>query len=97
MYRDYKNGLNNGRNFQIQGLAASIINRAMINISKTFKERKIDGQIVSSIHDQCICVVNKDQAEEAKKIVQDCMENSVKLSVKLKAVPAIAYNWKEGH
>ena len=37
-YRDYKNGINNSRNFQIQGLSASIVNRAMIEIMREFQE-----------------------------------------------------------
>lgn len=97
MYRDYKNGLNNAKNFQIQGLAASIVNAACIAIAKEFKKRGIDGYVCAQIHDQAIFNVAKSQVEEAKKIIQELMENTTKLSIPLKAPPSVAMNWKEGH
>ena len=95
--KDYKNGLNNSMNVQIQGLAASIVNRAAIAINRKFKERGIVGWVCAQIHDQLVMEVEKAKAEEASKIVQDCMENTTKLSIELKAPPAIAYNLRDGH
>jgi DNA polymerase I-like protein with 3'-5' exonuclease and polymerase domains len=97
MYMDYKNGLNNSRNFQIQGLAASIVNRAMIEINREFKRQGIDGKVVAQIHDQIIAHVKKDQSQLAKDIVKDKMENTTKLSLPLPAPPEIAINWRDGH
>lgn len=97
MYMDYKNGLNNARNFQIQGLAASIVNRAMIEINREFKKQGIDGKVVAQIHDQIIVHVRKDQSQQAKDIVRDKMENTTKLSLPLPAPPEIAINWRDGH
>jgi len=97
MYMDYKNGLNNARNFQIQGLAASIVNRAMIEINREFKKQGIDGKVVAQIHDQIIVHVRKDQSHLAKDIVRDKMENTTKLSLPLPAPPEIAINWRDGH
>ena len=95
--RDYSNGLNNALNVQIQGLAASIVNRAAIAITRQFKAHGIKGWVCAQIHDQLIMEVEKDRAEEAAVIVQDCMENTTKLNVPLMAKPSIAMNWKEGH
>lgn len=97
MSRDYKNGLNNAMNVQIQGLAASIVNRAAISINRKFKEANIKGQVIAQIHDQLVMEVEESSVEEAEKIVQYCMENTTKLSVDLKAPPARAHNLKEGH
>lgn len=97
MVRDYKNGLNNSLNVQIQGLAASIVNRAAIAINRKFKQANINGQVVAQIHDQLIMEVEHDKAEEAAKVVQDCMENTTKLKIPLVAIPAIAHNWRDGH
>jgi DNA polymerase I-like protein with 3'-5' exonuclease and polymerase domains len=97
IYRDYKNGLNNSLNVQIQGLAASIVNRAAIAIMRQFRANGIKGWVCAQIHDQLIMEVEKDRAQEAANIVQDCMENTTKLNVPLLAKPAIAKNWKEGH
>lgn len=97
MARDYKNGLNNSMNFQIQSLAASIVNRAAIEINREFKKQGIKGQVVAQIHDQLVMEVDETMADEACKIVQDKMENTTKLSLDLVAVPSLAHNLKEGH
>ena len=98
MVRDYKNGINNSFNVKIQGLAASIVNRAAIRINQLFKEKGIDGKVVANIHDQLVIEVKEDKVEEAKYIVQDCMENTTKLNgVELIAVPSIAKNLRDGH
>jgi len=95
--RDFINGLNNSKNYQIQSLSASIVNRAAIQINRRFKESNIVGWVCAQIHDQIICEVEHDRAKEAAEIVQDCMENTTKLSLKLKAVPALAKNFRDGH
>lgn len=98
LYRDYKNGLNNTLNFQIQSLAASIVNRAALCINRKFKQENIDGLVVAQIHDQLICNVNERDKERACSIIQDCMENTTKLTgVELIAVPEIGTNWRDTH
>ena len=95
--RSYKQGLNNAKNFPIQSLAAAIINRASIEIYKEFKARNLDAYIVLQVHDQLIVSCNENQIEEARNIIRDKMENTVKLSIKLTAEPAVGNNLKESH
>ena len=95
--RDYVNGLNNACNVQIQGLAASIVNRAALAINRKFKEIGMNGWVCAQIHDQLVIEVEEGKAEEAAKVVQECMENTTKLSIALKAPPAIAHNMRDGH
>jgi DNA polymerase I-like protein with 3'-5' exonuclease and polymerase domains len=97
IYLDYKNGLNNSINVQIQGLSASIVNRAAIAINRKLKQAGIIGWVCAQIHDQIITEVEESRAEEAAKLVQDAMENTTKISLQLKAPPAISHNWKDGH
>jgi DNA polymerase I-like protein with 3'-5' exonuclease and polymerase domains len=97
MVRDYKNGLNNGMNYQIQSLAASIVNRAAIEINREFKKHGIKGQVVAQIHDQLVMEVEESMVEEASRIVQDRMENTTRLSLELVAPPALAHNLRDGH
>jgi DNA polymerase I-like protein with 3'-5' exonuclease and polymerase domains len=97
IYRDYVNGVNNAKNVQIQGLSASIVNRAAIAINRELKKRGINGWVCAQIHDQIVTEVPEEHAEECAKIVQDCMENTTKISIKLKAPPAISHNWRDGH
>jgi DNA polymerase I-like protein with 3'-5' exonuclease and polymerase domains len=91
------NYLNNAKNFQIQSLAASIVNRAAIKINRELKRQKINGYVCANIHDQLIIRVPEKEAKHVAKMVQYIMENNYKLSVDLKAPPAIAKDFYEGH
>jgi len=96
-YKDYKNGLNNAKNVQIQGLAASIVNMAAIQINREFKKRSIDALVILNIHDQLVIDAPKSKAEECRQIVQDIMENNYRLSIALKAPAVIGTNLKDAH
>jgi len=97
-YRDYRNGLNNCLNFQLQSLAAAVVNRAALKINRKAKELGIDAICQAQVHDQLIINVAEKDAEMFAPIVQEIMENTTKLpGVTLKAPPEIADNWKEGH
>jgi DNA polymerase-1 len=98
VYRDYKNGLNNCLNYQLQSLAASVVNRAALKINRKAKEMGIDAIVQAQVHDQLVINIREDQAEEFAPIVQHIMETNLVLpGVTLKAPPEIANNWKEGH
>jgi DNA polymerase-1 len=98
LYRDYKNALNNCLNYQLQSLAAAVVNRAALQINRKAKELGIDAQVVAQIHDQLIINVREDQAEMFAPIVQNLMETTTVLpGITLKAPPEIANNMYEGH
>ena len=98
LYRDYKNALNNVLNFQIQSYAASVVNRAAVQINRKFKQENIRGMVICQIHDQLVCEVEEEDAKRACTIVQDCMENTTPLDgLKLIAIPEIAKNFRDGH
>jgi len=98
VYRDFRNGLNNCLNFQLQSLAAAVVNRAAVKINRAAKEKGFDAIVQAQIHDQLIINVREDQAEAFAPIVQEIMENTTKLEgVTLKAPPEIADNFRDGH
>ncbi len=97
-YRDYRNGLNNCLNFQLQSLAAAVVNRAALQINRKAKELGIDAIVQAQVHDQLIINVREDQAEMFAPYVKELMEITTQLpGVTLKAPPEIAINWREGH
>ena len=97
-YRDYKNALNNCLNYQLQSLAASVVNRAALVINRKFKDLNINGVVVAQIHDQLVMRVPADKAEECMPWIQDLMENTTKMQgVTLKAPPEIGRNLAEAH
>jgi DNA polymerase I-like protein with 3'-5' exonuclease and polymerase domains len=98
VYRDYRNGLNNCLNFQLQSLAAAVVNRAALQINRKAKEMGIDAQVQAQVHDQLIINVREDQAEMFAPVVQNIMEVTTQLpGITLKAPPEIAKNWRDGH
>ncbi len=97
-YRDYRNGLNNCLNFQLQSLAAAVVNRAAVMINRKAIELGIDATVQAQVHDQLIVNVAEKDAERFAPYVQNIMETTTVLpGVTLKAPPEIANNWAEGH
>lgn len=97
-YRDYRNGLNNCLNFQLQSLAAAVVNRAALQINRKAKELNIDAIVQAQVHDQLIINCDEKDVEMFAPYVQEIMENTTKLpGVTLKAPPEISDNWRDGH
>lgn len=95
--KEFNNLLNNALNFPIQSAAASIVNRAMIAMTYKFREKGLDAWVSLQIHDQIVVTCHESCIDEVKAIVQDCMENTNKLAMKLVAKPEVAYNLADGH
>ena len=97
-YRDFRNGLNNCLNFQLQSLAAAVVNRAALQINRKAKELGIDACVQAQVHDQLIINCDEKDAEMFAPYVQEIMETTTNLpGVTLKAPPEIANNWRDGH
>ena len=98
VYRDYRNGLNNCLNFQLQSLAAAVVNRAALKINRKAKELGIDARVQAQVHDQLIINCDEKDVEMFAPYVQEIMESTTQLpGVTLKAPPEIANNWRDGH
>ena len=97
-YRDYRNGLNNCLNFQLQSLAAAVVNRAALKINRKAKELGIDAMCQAQVHDQLIINCNEKDVDMFAPIVQEIMETTTQLpGITLKAPPEISDNWRDGH
>ncbi len=93
--KEYKNYLNNAINFQIQSMAASIMNRASIAVNRMLKANNLKARIVGQIHDELVLHVPNSEQQIVSKIVKDCMENTTKLSVPLRTTPQCATNYRD--
>jgi len=94
---EYKNSLNNAKNFQIQSWSASIMNRSAIGIHKEFVEKGLDAYIMLQIHDEFVINCAANIAKEVADIVRYHMENTVKIPTGLIAEPNICDNFGDGH
>ena len=82
-------------NTPIQGTAADILKKAMVEIYREFNNRKLKSKMLIQVHDELVFNVTKDELETVKKIVKDIMENTFKLRVPLKVEIAYGSNWYE--
>ena len=77
-------------NMPIQGLAADLLKKAMIEIDEEIYRRKMPAFLVLAIHDELILEVKKEFKDEIKDIIKERMEGVMDLKVPLKV------NLKEG-
>lgn len=84
-------------NAPLQGSAADIVKKAMLDLDKEIKEKKLPMQLILQIHDELIYEVKEDFADEAKKIIKEKMESVRKLDIPLIVDANIGANWQEIH
>lgn len=71
-------------NAPVQGTAADIIKKAMIEIDHIIRSQRMTTALLLQIHDELILEVPDAEAEVAEKLVVETMEGVVELSVPLK-------------
>lgn len=81
------------RNMPIQGTAADIIKIAMIRVDRRLREENMRARLVLQVHDELIVEAPNNEAMKAAMIVQQEMENAVKLSVPLTADASMGGSW----
>lgn len=77
----------------IQGTAADIIKIAMIKVDERMKAENLRARLVLQVHDELIVEAPQDESMRVALIVQEEMENAVKMSVPLTADAAIGRTW----
>ncbi len=87
----------NAINAPIQGSAADIIKLAMIHIHQRFEEEHLKSRMILQVHDELNFNVWKEELEQVKAIVIDCMEHVMELRVPLIADYGEGLNWLEAH
>ncbi len=68
-------------NSPIQGTAADIIKLAMLRVAEALKPFK--SKLTLQIHDELVIDCVKEEEENVKQLLRDCMENAVSLAVPL--------------
>ena len=82
-------------NTPIQGTAADIMKKAMIDVYDELIKRGLKSKILLQVHDEIILNVINSELEEVKEIVKDKMENAFKLKVPLEVDIQVGNNWYE--
>ena len=94
-YMIRQSGERMAKNTPIQGSAADILKKAMIEIYNEFKEKNLKSKMLIQVHDELVFNVVKDEEEQVEKIIIDIMENTYKLNVPLKVDVNKGTDWYE--
>ena len=84
-------------NAPLQGSAADIIKKAMIDIQDFLEKEMPKVKVIMQVHDELIFEAPKENAEEVLSTMKAMMEKAVKLDIPLIADAAIGDNWNEAH
>ncbi|WP_406604017.1 DNA polymerase I [Bartonella gliris] len=88
-------------NAPIQGSAADIIRRAMIQMEDALEKEKLSAKMLLQVHDELIFEVPKAESDKTIALVKKIMENAtmpvLSLSVPLEVKVMAARNWDEAH
>ena len=84
-------------NAPLQGSAADIIKKAMIDVDHWIGEDNQDIKMIMQVHDELIFEVKKGFATEALEQVTSLMESAVKLDIPLIVDANQGANWNEAH
>ena len=80
-------------NAPVQGTAADIMKKAMIEINQKMEELDLKSKMLVQVHDELVFEVEHGEEETLKKLVIDIMENTYKLNVPLDVSYEIGDNW----
>lgn len=82
-------------NTPIQGTAADIIKKAMIDISERLKQEQMLSVLLLQVHDELIFEVPEEELEAMQKLVPEVMEAAIQLKVPLKVDISYGPSWYE--
>lgn len=80
-------------NTPIQGSAADIIKKAMIDMAEALREHGLKSRLLLQVHDELIFETPKDEIETLEKLVPEIMENALELRVPLKVDYSYGPTW----
>ncbi|HEY5810236.1 MAG TPA: DNA polymerase I [Povalibacter sp.] len=84
-------------NAPMQGTAADIIKRAMIEVDRWLRESGIDARLIMQVHDELVFEVRNEAKESLTSQVRSLMSAAAELRVPLKVDAGSGENWDEAH
>jgi DNA polymerase-1 len=82
-------------NMPIQGTAADILKRAMIDLHAALAAQRLRTRMILTVHDELLFEAPRDEADSAAALVRERMEGAVTLDVPLTVDVGIADNWRD--
>nr|WP_167063912.1 MULTISPECIES: DNA polymerase I [unclassified Pantoea] len=84
-------------NAPMQGTAADIIKRAMVNVDNWLQASGLDARVILQVHDELVLEVREELLEQVKDEIRQHMSNAAKLDVPLLVEVGVGANWDEAH
>ena len=84
-------------NAPMQGTAADIIKRAMIDVDRWLAESGADARLIMQVHDELVLEVEAGAAAKLAEEINARMESAASLRVPLKVDFGLGNNWDEAH
>lgn len=80
-------------NTPIQGSAADIIKKAMIDLENCLQQENLQARVLMQVHDELILEAPESEIEQLKQIVPEVMDSTVELNVPLKVDYSYGKTW----
>ena len=87
----------NAINAPIQGSAADIIKKAMIDVQSEMEKQNLKSKMLLQVHDELVFDMHKEEENVLKNLVKQNMEKAVELDVPIIVDLGIGNNWLEAH
>jgi DNA polymerase-1 len=84
-------------NAPMQGTAADIIKRAMIEVHAWLREKRLRARLVMQVHDELVLEVAVETLDEVTSGLVERMSRAAELRVPLKVEAGKGANWDEAH
>jgi len=84
-------------NAPMQGTAADIIKRAMIEVHEWLRKGRSKARMIMQVHDELVFEVAEDDIATLEAKVIDIMCNTFELSVPIEVAVGVGRNWDEAH
>lgn len=82
-------------NAPIQGTAADIMKKAMLEVDEALQGSRLATNILLQVHDELVLESPREEVEETINLVRKTMEGTVALSIPLKTEARFGVNWGE--
>ncbi|MFQ3576203.1 MAG: DNA polymerase I [Cytophagales bacterium] len=87
----------NAINAPIQGSAADLIKKSMIDIHQELTKRNTKTKMLLQVHDELLFDLHKDEKDELMPMIENAMKNAIKIGVPLEVGMGIGENWLVAH
>ncbi len=87
----------NAVNAPVQGSAADIIKKAMIDVDAEMRRRGLRSRMIIQVHDELVFNVKQDELAEMQQLIADKMEHAYSGKVRLEVSSGVGLNWLEAH